>query len=138
MTTIFDGVLFTQSLQDLVKGIRAHRRDEADYIRGRIADITVECRSSEPHKKANGVLKLAYVRSSRSPLWHIDSCCCLGVVAYAWAFYPPCVDSSRRPRCSPPTLLCVGLPCPVFVVMILTPVHCAQRSPVPTCAWVSE
>lgn len=65
MATIFDGVLFTQSLQDLVKGIRAHRRDEVDYIRGKISEITVECRSSEPHKKANGVLKLTYVRFCR-------------------------------------------------------------------------
>jgi len=138
MATIFDGVLFTQSLQDLVKGIRAHRRDEADYIRGRISDITVECRSSEPHKKANGVLKLTYVRSSQSPLWLIDYCCCLWVVAYAWASYSPCVDSFGLPRCSPPTLLCVGLPCPVFVVMILTPVHCAQHCPGPTFASVSK
>lgn len=61
MATLFDGVLFPQSLQDLVKGIRAHRRDEAAYIRGKIAEITTECRSSEPHKKANGVLKLTYV-----------------------------------------------------------------------------
>lgn len=62
MSTLFDGVLFPQSLQDLVKGIRAHRRDEAAYIRGKIAEITSECRASEPHKKANGVLKLTYVR----------------------------------------------------------------------------
>lgn len=62
MATLFDGVLFPQSLQDLVKGIRAHRRDEAAYIRGKIAEITSECRASEPHKKANGVLKLTYVR----------------------------------------------------------------------------
>lgn len=61
MATLFDGVLFPQSLQELVKGIRAHRRDEAAYIRGKIAEITTECRSSEPHKKANGVLKLTYV-----------------------------------------------------------------------------
>lgn len=62
MAALFDGVLFPQSLQDLVKGIRAHRRDEAAYIRGKIVEITAECRSSEPHKKANGVLKLTYVR----------------------------------------------------------------------------
>lgn len=68
MSTLFDGVLFPQSLQDLVKGIRAHRRDEAAYIRGKIAEITSECRASEPHKKANGVLKLTYLHMLGYPV----------------------------------------------------------------------
>lgn len=68
MATLFDGVLFPQSLQELVKGIRAHRRDEAVYIRGKIAEITTECRSSEPHKKANGVLKLTYLQMLGYPV----------------------------------------------------------------------
>lgn len=60
--TMFNGVLFQQSLQDLVKGIRAHRRDEAVYIRERLTEVAAECRSSDMQKKSTAVLKLSYLQ----------------------------------------------------------------------------
>lgn len=59
---MFNGILFQESLQDLVKGIRANRRDEAEYMRRRVADIGEECRTSDMEKKAVAVLKLAYLQ----------------------------------------------------------------------------
>lgn len=60
--SMFSGILFQQSLQDLVKGIRAHRRDEDDYIRSKITEIADECRSPDIAKKTTAVLKLTHVR----------------------------------------------------------------------------
>lgn len=62
---MFNGInslLFQQSLQDLVKGIRAHRRDEDDFIRSKLTEITEECRSADITKKTNAILKLTHVR----------------------------------------------------------------------------
>lgn len=59
---MFNGVLFQQSLQDLVKGIRAHRRDEDEYIRSKVAEIAEECRSSDMAKKTTAVLKLTHLQ----------------------------------------------------------------------------
>ena len=58
---MFASTLFQQSLQDLVKGIRAHRRDEEEYVRGKVAEIAEECRSSDVTKKTTAVLKLTHV-----------------------------------------------------------------------------
>ncbi len=58
---MFNGILFQESLQDLVKGIRANRRNEEEYLRKRVADISEECRTSDMEKKAVAVLKLAHV-----------------------------------------------------------------------------
>lgn len=58
---MFNGVLFQESLQDLVKGIRANRRNEDEYVRKRVADIGEECRTPDMYKKAVAVLKLTHV-----------------------------------------------------------------------------
>lgn len=58
---MFNGILFQQSLQDLVKGIRNHRRDEEDYVRTKMAEIGEECRSPDLAKKTTAILKLSYV-----------------------------------------------------------------------------
>lgn len=58
---MFNGILFQQSLQDLVKGIRAHRRDEEEYIRSKVAEIAEECRGADMAKKTTAVLKLTHV-----------------------------------------------------------------------------
>ena len=60
-SVMLNGVLFQESLQDLVKGIRSNRRNEDEYIRRRVADIGEECRTSDIHKKAVAVLKLTNV-----------------------------------------------------------------------------
>lgn len=65
---MFNGVLFQQSLQDLVKGVRAHRRDEDEYIRTKVAEIADECRGSDVMKKTTAVLKLTHVCSLRKRL----------------------------------------------------------------------
>lgn len=57
-----NGMLFQQSLQDLVKGIRAHRRDEDEYVRTKLTEIAEECRKSDLTKKTTAILKLTYVR----------------------------------------------------------------------------
>lgn len=59
---MFNGILFQQSLQDLVKGIRANRRDEDQYVRSKLAEIADECRSADMAKKTTAVLKLTHVR----------------------------------------------------------------------------
>ncbi|CAN8076008.1 unnamed protein product [Agarophyton chilense] len=59
---MFNGILFQQSLQDLVKGIRAHRRDEEDFVRSKISEIAEESRSSDVAKKATAVLKLTHLQ----------------------------------------------------------------------------
>lgn len=56
-----NGILFQQSLQDLVKGIRAHRRDEDEFVRSKLAEIAEECRGSDKTKKTTAVLKLTHV-----------------------------------------------------------------------------
>lgn len=58
---MFNGILFQESLQDLVKGIRAHRRDEEEYIRSKISEIGEECRSADMAKKTTAALKLTHV-----------------------------------------------------------------------------
>lgn len=85
---MFNGTLFQQSLQDLVKGIRAHRRDEDEYVRTKMAEIADECRSPDQAKKATAVLKLTHVRTSifaSDPL-HIRS------LEYTCYGYKKCVE----------------------------------------------
>ncbi|KAA8497312.1 AP-3 complex subunit delta-1 [Porphyridium purpureum] len=59
--------IFRQSLQDLVKSIRAHRRDEQAFVEKKLVEIQDECRSSEPDVKANAVLKLTYLQMFGHP-----------------------------------------------------------------------
>lgn len=47
--------MFEKTLQDVVKGIRANKRDPSDYISATIAEIKVELRSSDAFIKAQGV-----------------------------------------------------------------------------------
>ncbi|GJQ14517.1 hypothetical protein GpartN1_g6308.t1 [Galdieria partita] len=51
---------FQQSLQDLIRSVRAHRRDETEYIAKKFAQVQQECKSTEPSEKAIAVLKLIY------------------------------------------------------------------------------
>ena len=47
--------MFEKTLQDVVKGIRANKRDPSDYISATIAEIKVELRSSDAFVKAQAV-----------------------------------------------------------------------------------
>jgi Adaptin N terminal region len=60
--SMFNSTLFQQSLQDLVKGIRSNRRQEDDYVRAKLAEIAIECRTSDIAKKTTAVLKLTHLQ----------------------------------------------------------------------------
>ena len=47
--------MFEKTLQDVVKGIRANKRDPSDYISATIAEIKVELRNSDAFVKAQAV-----------------------------------------------------------------------------------
>lgn len=49
------GAMFEKTLQDVVKGIRANKRDPSDYISATIAEIKVELKSSDAFIKAQAV-----------------------------------------------------------------------------------
>jgi len=53
--------MFEKSLNELIKGIRAHKGSEAKYIDAAIADCRKEVKSKDMDIKAKAVLKLAYV-----------------------------------------------------------------------------
>ena len=55
--------MFEKSLQDLVKGIRAHKKDPAPFISAAIEEIKKELQSTDPFTKAQAVRKLTYVRT---------------------------------------------------------------------------
>ena len=54
--------MFEKNLQDLVKGIRSHRKTEAEYIARAMDDIRKEISDVDMKKKYNAVQKLTYVR----------------------------------------------------------------------------
>lgn len=47
--------MFEKTLQDVVKGIRANKRDPSDFISATIAEIKVELKSSDAFVKAQAV-----------------------------------------------------------------------------------
>ena len=47
--------IFQNTLQDLVKGIRSHKKDLSTFISQQIADIKNELKSTDPHIKAEAV-----------------------------------------------------------------------------------
>lgn len=54
-------VIFQKSLHDLVKGIRANKKNEKQYITDCIAEIKVELRNVDLTKKAVAIQKLTYL-----------------------------------------------------------------------------
>lgn len=52
--------MFEKTLQDVVKGIRANKRDPSDYISATIAEIKVELKSSDAFIKAQAVSQRAH------------------------------------------------------------------------------
>ncbi|KAL1514843.1 hypothetical protein AB1Y20_003928 [Prymnesium parvum] len=75
--------MFEKSLLDVVKGIRAHPRDEAEYIATCIAEIREELKSPSPALKATAVQKLTYLHMSGYD--------------FSWASFH-CVDVMAQPR----------------------------------------
>ena len=54
--------LFDKNLNDLVRGIRNNKEDEAKYIAGCLEEIKVELRQSNAAVKSNAVAKLCYLQ----------------------------------------------------------------------------
>ncbi len=50
-----DPMLFQKTLQDLIKGIRSHRKDPSAFVSKAIAEIKDELRSNDPFLKAEAV-----------------------------------------------------------------------------------
>jgi len=55
-------MVFEKTLTDVVKGIRASKRDTALYISSCIAEIKTEINSTDPHTKGNALQKLTFLQ----------------------------------------------------------------------------
>ena len=55
-------MVFEKTLTDIVKGIRASKRDTALYISSCIAEIKSEINSTDPHIKTNALQKLTFLQ----------------------------------------------------------------------------
>ena len=53
--------MWERTLQDLIRGLRANKKDESKFIAQAIAEIRQEIRSKDMELKAGAVLKLTYV-----------------------------------------------------------------------------
>lgn len=58
--------MWERTLQDLVRGLRANRKDESRFLARAVDEIRQEIKSDDMELKAGAVLKLTYVRSSFS------------------------------------------------------------------------
>uniref|UniRef100_A0A667YHU7 AP-3 complex subunit delta-1 n=1 Tax=Myripristis murdjan TaxID=586833 RepID=A0A667YHU7_9TELE len=82
--------MFDKNLQDLVRGIRNHKEDEAKYISTCIDEIKQELKQDNIAVKANAVCKLTYVRSlSTLPFSCNTLFCCtrIGYLAASQCFH---------------------------------------------------
>src|ERR1044072_4773488 len=55
--------MFEKTLTDLIRGIRANKKNEQKYIAACLQEIHQEVKSNDPDVKAAAVSKLTYVRS---------------------------------------------------------------------------
>ena len=55
--------MWERNLQDLIRGLRSHKDDEARFIASAIDEIRVEVRSEDMELKSGAVVKLTYVCS---------------------------------------------------------------------------
>lgn len=58
--------MWERTLQDLIRGLRANKKDESKFIAKAVDEIRQEIKSEDMELKAGAVLKLTYVRSSSS------------------------------------------------------------------------
>lgn len=64
--------IFQRSLQDLVKGIRNHKKDTSSFISQAIAEIKQEVKSTDPFIKAEAVSVLLYLSKERLLIYLFD------------------------------------------------------------------
>ena len=55
--------MWERTLQDLIRGLRANKKDEAKFIAEAVDEIRKEVRSKDMELKAAAILKLTYVRT---------------------------------------------------------------------------
>jgi hypothetical protein len=53
--------MWERTLQDLIRGLRANKKDEAKFIAQAVDEIRKEVRSKDMELKAAAILKLTYV-----------------------------------------------------------------------------
>ena len=54
--------MWERTLQDLIRGLRANKKDESKFIAQAIDEIRQEVKSKDMELKAGAILKLTYVR----------------------------------------------------------------------------
>ena len=54
--------MWERTLQDLIRGLRANKNDEAKFIARAVDEIRSEIRGDDMNLKAGAVMKLTYVR----------------------------------------------------------------------------
>ena len=57
--------MFEKTLTDLIRGIRANKKNEQKYIAACLQEIRQEVKSNDPDVKATAISKLTYVCSVR-------------------------------------------------------------------------
>ena len=65
--------MWERTLQDLIRGLRSNKKDEAKFISQAIDEIRQEVKSKDMELKAGAVLKLTYVRLSFQLPVHVTS-----------------------------------------------------------------
>lgn len=60
MATVF--AMWERTLQDLIRGLRANKKDESKFIAKAVDEIRQEIKNDDMELKAGAVLKLTYVR----------------------------------------------------------------------------
>jgi len=65
-TRPFPSLMWERTLQDLIRGLRANKKDDAKFIAQAVDEIRQEIRSKDMELKAGAVLKLTYVRPTLS------------------------------------------------------------------------
>ena len=55
--------MWERTLQDLIRGLRANKKDEAKFIAQAMEEIRKEIKTKDMELKASAVLKLVYVRN---------------------------------------------------------------------------
>ena len=55
--------MWERTLQDLIRGLRANKKDEAKFLAKAVDEIRQEIKSEDMELKAGAVLKLTYVRA---------------------------------------------------------------------------
>lgn len=58
--------MWERTLQDLVRGLRANKKDESKFIEQAVDEIRREIKGKDMELKAGAVLKLIYVRHTSS------------------------------------------------------------------------